>query len=98
MTINPASQRSKAAYAKTLLKKDSVLMAKSVSSLTALMSWELTLMSIIHTRQNHAMHSSKRVTANMDTDATLSIERQPYLMWKANGKTYTLSIENFSEI
>ena len=73
-------------------------MAQSVSLPTVHTNSELTLMSIIHIKQNLAMHSLKRVTVSMDTDVTLSTENSSYLMKKANGKKFILLTENFSKI
>lgn len=61
-------------------------MVKNVNSLMGLINWKLTWMWIIHIKPNPAMHFSKKVIANMDTDATSSIEKLLRLLKKPNGK------------
>lgn len=87
------SQRLRAVCARITLKKGSVHTVLSVSSPMVLTNWESISMRTIPTRLNPAMHSSRKVIANMATDATSSTAIHPKQVNKQNGERFTLTTE-----
>lgn len=55
------------------------------------------MISTIHIRPSHVMHSSKRDTVNTVTDATLFTENAHNCLNKANGKRFIQRTETFSK-